>query len=917
MTEDSPKAPSGTVTFVFSDIEGSTQRWDADRQAMQAAVRRHDLLMREAIESNGGYIFKTIGDAFCAAFPSSEQALAATLQAQRGIGAEEWSEVGGLRVRFAIHTGIADERDNDYFGPTVNRVARLLSIGHGGQVLVSGAARSLIEERTIPEISLVDLGIHRLKDLSAPEHVFQLSAPGLATDFPALRSVDLAPNNLPASLTPLLGRDREVSEIEELIERSRCVTLVGSGGVGKTRTAQEVAAELAHDDGAWFIDLASITDPAFVPSAIAAALKIAYDGGDGLLEHVVGALQTKKLLLVFDNCEQIVAGVAAVVDATLRGCPNVRVLATSREPLGVAGEATYRLPMLGTPGEGEALTAQRAMEFGAVALFVTRAQFAQKSFALTDDNAPVVGEIVRRLDGIALAIELAAARVKLLNVTQLAQRLGDRLKLLTGGSRTASPRQQTLRSTIAWSYELLDDVEKSVLRQAALLRGTWTLDAIAAVWQDERFDDRDSFDLIAALVDKSLVVVEHDEEESRYRLLESTREFAEECLDASGERNAAAQRHCSWFAARAAEADQAFWRDVGEQWFAATQRDAENFRTAINWALENAEPAAAATMTAALRQFWWNASPSEGRALLQRVEEGTPDWDDGRTRGLFALSSAMFVDSPTEGLAMAREACDLLAAHGGAQLHVEALVQLAQAVANAGDLSKAMELAESIVAQPRTALAARQLGWALSSAAYVFACGANLERSRALLEEAAPIVRRGNDAFALARLQLIRGEVVFSAGDAAEALTYAREAETIFREGSSQRLLCPVLFNRTAYLISLGQIDEALVAVREGLTLVRERGDGFGVAIGIGHTARIAAETQRCEVAARLLGYVDAFYARVGSVREPTEQRGYDRTRSLIAAALPAERVTALTGEGAAMEQSAAVEEALALHLAP
>lgn len=914
MIEGSSKAPTGTVTFVFSDIEGSTQRWDSNRQAMQAAVRRHDALMRSAIESNGGYIFKTIGDAFCAAFRSSEEALAATLEAQRRIATEDWNEVGGLRVRMAIHTGIADERDDDYYGPTVNRVARLLAIGHGGQVLVSGAARSLIEERIIAGITLLDMGVHRLKDLSTPEHVFQLGADGLATDFPPLHSLDLVPNNLPASMNALVGRNREAAEIEELVASSRLVTLVGSGGIGKTRIVLAVAADLAEADGAWFVDLASTDDPALVPSAIAAVFKIADEGGEGLLDRLAAALRTKKLLLVLDNCEQIVAGVAETAETLLQSCQGVRILATSREALGIAGEEVYRLPLLTLPSPGEKLTAESAMEYGAVALFVARARSAQKSFNLTDENAVLVADIVRRLDGIALAIELAAARVKLLNVAQLAQKLDDRLKLLTGGSRTASPRQQTLRAAIAWSYELLDDSEKSVFRQAGVLRGNWTLEAIDAVWHDDRFDDRDVFDLVAALVDKSLIAVEEGESENRYRLLESTRDFAAECLDEGGEREIASERHCSWFMTRAQDLDDSYWRVPAEQWHAEVQRDIENFRGAVNWALEAAgQQERAATIVTALRHFWYNVARSEGRRLLKRVAEGGAGITDDSMRGRLALSDAIVVDSPTEGLAAAREARHLLSAGTRLDLRVEALVVLAQAVANQAGFSEANELVESAISEARHANAPRQLGWALSSGAYVFACGGDLERARELFDEAEPIVRRAKDSSALARLQLIRSEVLFADGDAAGALACARDAESIYRERRSDQWLYVILLNETAYLLSLGDTVEALRAVREGVMLSRTREDELAVAIGIAHLARIAAETQRAESGAILLGYTDAFYTRVGSVREPTEQRGYDRTRELVDAALGKERVEALMREGAAMDERSAFEAAMAV----
>jgi predicted ATPase/class 3 adenylate cyclase len=915
MIDGKPKAPTGTVTFVFSDIEGSTVRWDSNRDAMQAAVRRHDELMHAAIESNNGYIFKTIGDAFCAAFGAAEQALAATLAAQRSIGAEDWTAVGGLRVRMAIHTGIADERNDDYFGPTVNRVARLLAIGHGGQVLVSGAARALIEERLTPHVRLLDLGMHRLKDLSTPERVFQLGAEGLASDFPPLRSLDAVPNNLPAQITALIGRDDELAEIKDLVERSRLVTMIGPGGIGKTRTALQVAADLARDDGAWFVDLASCEDPSLVPSAVAGVFDVADEGGSiRLIDRVATALKTKKLLIVLDNCEHVVGASAEAVDRLLQACPDVRFLATSREALAIAGEEIFRMPSLPVPPEAESIAAEEAMQYGAAALFVARARAAQKSFALTDQNAPLVADIVRRLDGIALAIELAAPRIKVLTLAQLSQRLDDRLKLLTGGSRTALPRQQTLRATIAWSYDLLGDVERSVLRQSAVFRGSWTLEAVEAVWHDDAFPEEDAFDAVAALVDKSLLVVEgSDEDEHRYRLLESTREYALERLDEAGEREDASARHRAYFSERAADAGRTFWETDSDRWVGLIRRDIENYRAAINSAFASeGDREAGAAMVANLRGFWWMAARREGRALVERARSALPDDAPDSTRGLLSLASGVLADSATEAAEAIAEAERLLGEGGDHRTRAEALVALADAVGNAGKFSEAVEIAERAVESARAARIARQIGFVLSSAAYRLACAGDNERSRALFDEAEPVVRRCDDRPALARLQVIRAEILFAAGDGARALECVREAGAIYRERRNEFWLNTALLNEAAYLVAENDLDGAWSAAREALQLAQRREDAFGAAVAIGHLARVAAESDAAH-AARLLGFVDAAYARVGSLREPTERRGYDRSLELIRAAAPEDRIAALMAEGAALSQQAAAEEALTI----
>ncbi len=407
---------------MFSDIEGSTQRWERDRAAMQTAVRRHGALMRAAIEARGGYVFKTIGDAFCAVFARPEEAMAAALTAQRALGAEDFSTVDGVRVRMALHTGTSDERDGDYFGPAVNRVARLLAIGHGGQVLVSGTAADLLQGEMPPQSSLRDLGAHRLKDLARPEQVYQLVAPDLPETFPALRSLDELPNNLPLQLTSFVGRQTEVAEIEALLGNHRLVTLVGTGGAGKTRCALQVGAELldGSGEGVWLIELAPLspahraarageahavgqpTDPPLVASAIAQALNVQEAPNRPLLDTLLGYLKRKRLLLILDNCEHLIDEARNVTTAILRTCPNVHVLVTSREGLNVAGEEVYRMPSLAVPGSGQTIGAESAPQYGAVALFSDRALSVDKRFTLSDENAPFVADICRRLDGIPL-----------------------------------------------------------------------------------------------------------------------------------------------------------------------------------------------------------------------------------------------------------------------------------------------------------------------------------------------------------------------------------------------------------------------------------------------------------------------------------------------------------------------------------
>jgi predicted ATPase/class 3 adenylate cyclase len=488
--------PTGTVTFLFTDIEGSTRLWAQHPDGMRVALARHDTLLREAIEAHGGAVFKTIGDAFCAAFTTAADAVAAIVEAQRALAHESWETTGSLRVRAALHTGAAAQRDADYFGHTLSRVARLRDAGHGGQTLLSLATAELVRDHLPPNLELRDLGQHRLKDLTRPERIFQLVIPDLPADFPSLRALDPRRANLPVQPTDFIGREREVAEVCGLLRRDgvRLVTLTGPGGTGKTRLGIQVAAELLDEfsDGVAFVALAPISDPALAASAIAQALEVKESGGTPLIESLKAYLREKQLLLVLDNFEQI-ADAAPLVAELLAAATQLTVLVTSRERLHLSGEHEYAVPPLGLPPttDDRRPTTGRwrpnlhtITQYEAVRLFIERAQAARADFAVTNDNAPAVAEICYRLDGLPLAIELAAARVKLFPPQALLTRLDNRLKLLTGGARDLPARQQTIRNTIDWSYNLLDAGEQTLFARLGVFVGGCTLEAAEAVCSD-------------------------------------------------------------------------------------------------------------------------------------------------------------------------------------------------------------------------------------------------------------------------------------------------------------------------------------------------------------------------------------------------------------------------------------------------
>jgi len=569
--------PSGTVTFLFTDIEGSTRLWQADEVAMRCALERHDALLRSSIEGRGGYVFSTGGDGLGAAFARAGDAVAAALEAQRGLAGEAWPEGAPLRVRMGLHTGEVAERDGDYFGTAVNRAARLMGVAHGGQVVCSQATAALVDA----EVALVDLGEHRLRDLDRAMRVFQVGG----GSFGALRSLDAFPGNLPRQLSSFVGRERELAKTVQALAEVPVVTLTGVGGVGKTRLAVQAAAEaLPHyRDGAWLVELGSVRDEAQVAEAVTGALSLSVAPGARAEDALVEFLRNKQLVLVVDNCEHVIGAAAAVVSSVAESCPGVSILATSREGLAVEGERVIPIPSLGAPPLGSGLSVVAAAD--SVRLFVDRAVAAAPQFAITSTNAAAVAEVCRRLDGIPLAIELAAARVPTMTPAELASRLDRRFKVLAGGRRGAVDRHQTLRAAIDWSYELLSAPQQVLLARLSVFAGGCTLDAAEAVCSAGPVEADDVLDLLADLVARSLVVAGEEGGGTRYRLLETIRQYGEDHLDAD-EAEVLRAGHAEHYA----QLTEAFFRHIfgpdSAEWFKRVAADGENITTAMDWAVD-------------------------------------------------------------------------------------------------------------------------------------------------------------------------------------------------------------------------------------------------------------------------------------------------------------------------------------------
>jgi predicted ATPase/class 3 adenylate cyclase len=595
--------PSGTVTFLFTDLEVSTRLWDQEPHAMPTALARHDVILRDAIATHGGHVVKGTGDGVHAAFATADTAVRAAVSGQLAVIAERWPLSEPLRVRMGIHTGPAEQRDGDYYGTAVNRAARLMHVAHGGQIVVSLATEQLARDALDDGVNLADLGEHRLRDLARPERVFQVTRPDLPSEFPALRSVDAFPTNLPFQFTEFVGRDADLAAVSKALEDSRVVTLIGVGGVGKTRLAVQTAAELLprYGDGVFLCELGPLTDPGQVPAVVANACGVQQRPGESFTESLQSTLRSKEMLVVLDNCEHLLDAAAELVTTLMASCPNVTVLATGREGLGVWGERMMMVRSLPMPGE--AATTGEILAAEAVRLFTERAEQAGGGLVLDDDTAATVAQLCRRLDGVPLAIELAAARTRMMSPQEIAARLDERFRLLTGGSRTAVERHQTLQQAVDWSYGLLDERERTILDRFGVFAGGFTLDAAEAVVGDDDLDALDVLDGITQLVDKSLVVAEREHHDTRYRLLETIRTYALERLDDHGATDSMRRRHATWCAAFVAQACIGMQGPDEATWAARLEREIDNVRAALTWATGADDADLSLSLMAGFR-FW-------------------------------------------------------------------------------------------------------------------------------------------------------------------------------------------------------------------------------------------------------------------------------------------------------------------------
>jgi predicted ATPase/class 3 adenylate cyclase len=836
--------PTGTVTFLFTDIEGSSRLWENHGDAMAVALARHDAILREAFEARGGYIFKTVGDAFCVAFPIAIGALEAAVAAQRGLRDEPWQEIQRIKVRMGLHTGSAENRDRDYFGPVLNRVSRLLAAAHGGQMLLTLATEELVRDHLPDGISLRDLGERRLRDLNRPEHVFQVLAPDLPSDFPALRSLEIFPNNLPVQLTSFIGREKEMTEVKRLLGTTHLLTLTGTGGTGKSRLSVQVAADLLDQfpDGVWLIELATIDDSAQVASAIAAPLRVRDEPEQPMLITLTNYLRHKKLMLILDNCEHLVAECARIAETLLRACPDLQILTSSREPLGIGGERAWPVPSLSIPESWReeirgVHAAERLTQYESVRLFIDRATAVRPGFKVTNENAPFVAEICWRLDGIPLAIELAAARIRVLSIDQIATRLNDQFRLLTGGSRTALPRQQTLRALIDWSFDLLSEQERILLRRLSAFAGGRTLQAVEAVCSDDKLQDWEVIDVLTSLVDKSLVTVEKSPgKEPRYTFLESVWHYGREKLAEAGESDALRTRHLEYFLRIAVEASPNLLGAQQYIWLERLQPDFYNFRYALDSSLEvDGLAPLGLSLAAALGRFWEIRSLLvEGRELLDRIlaHPGNAAPTPQRAAGLgLAGRLAWLADNIEEGAASTAGAFEIYSALGDER-----------GIASIG-IDHALYL-----------LDARKL-----------------DEAKALILQCEAIAQRLGDKRLLAGVRRVQGVEATGERRYEESLLLHEDALALYRELGDTWFCGIVQWAVGITATYLGDFEKARLNFRECLQASLALNNNWAVAYPLEAFAALAVAEGQYARGARLLGAAEALRSEFGISTETTD----------------------------------------------
>ncbi len=881
--------PSGTVTFLFTDIEGSTKLAREHPNKFELLRQRHHAILHSAMDAHQGYVFQIIGDAFCVAFSTAGEALQAAGQAQKDLYAENWGDLP-IKVRVGIHTGKAEVQDSgEYTGYlTLSRVQRVMSAGHGGQTLLSQVTQELVRDELPENVFLHDLGEHRLKDLIRPEHIYQLDISGLPADFPPIKTLDSYRHNLPVQMTSFIGRENVMTEIKDALTEHRLVTLTGPGGAGKTRLSMQVAADLidGFSDGVWFVDLAPLSDSAFVPQAIASALNVREAGASSLMDLLVSYVQRRELLIVLDNCEHLVDACAYAAEQLLRAGPRLKIIATSREGLGIAGEKIFPVPSLSFTNTRHP-SLSTLSQYEATRLFIDRALLVQPHFVVNNENAPSVAQICYRLDGIPLAIELAAARVKAMSPEQIAARLDDSFRLLTGGNRTALPRQQTLRATIDWSWELLSADERLLLKRLSVFAGGWTLEAAEAIGKGEGIEEYDILDLLTQLVNKSLVVWQELQGESRYLLLETIRQYAyakQTTANEADEEPRLHQRHAEFYTQFVENAVLKIYSPEQADWLKRLDADQDNLRAALEWTIRSKSGTALRIAKAFEEYLFWRNAFVEGiqwgeRALSAELD--APLELRAYVMAWMALFSDQIgrIDQGSEygktGLELARQSQDkaLLAFI----LFIRGAVSI-----ESGDPQLADACFEEALPLARATQSPFILPGVLSYMGLMRIFAGENTQGESYLQEATEVAERLYSSFFQSMSLWFSGHLAFLKQDIGKARADLMQGLQLARE-----LQFKIVVAHVEEMLGRVQIlDQDLTSARLGLTqsftMLQDMASKPCLAHGLEGWARLVLVQGEPQRATRILGAIDAHMKALGMNMIPIEQALYNETLAAV-----------------------------------
>ena len=830
--------PTGTVTFLFTDIEVSTPHWEQHPELMEEALKLHNHILFEAIISNEGKVFKLVGDEFQAVFRTAPQALQAAIDIQFSLRDADWNELGPIKSRIGLHTGEAyhDDIGDEYaVSPTKNRVGRIRSAAHGEQILLSKECADLCETKLPDGIQLKFLGEYRMKGLTRLEPLYQVVMPGLREDFPPLATLTTPKNNLPLELTSFIGREKEIGKVIELLEKNRFVTLTGVGGTGKTRLVVRVAETILDEfpNGVWFVELASLSDPELVPRTIINVLGLLENAQQKPLDQLKAFLRDKNILIVLDNCEHVIVDCARISHELLMSCPSLKILTSSREALGVAGESSYPVPSLPVPDLGKLPSLDKLIQIPSVRLFTERARAVRPDFEVTKENAPAITHVCKRLDGIPLAIELAAALVSAFSTAQIAEHLDDRFRLLTGGSRTAVPRLQTLRASIDWSFSLLEESERLLLIRLSVFQGGWTLELAQEVCA---FDGLDAFDVmegLAQLVNKSLIIADTTADGgTRYHRLETIRQYAREKLVESGGSEVLYDRHLDAFLDLAEEAKMHLRRRRHLEWLDKLETELDNIRVALTWALER--DAVKGLRIATFLYWFWHCRTYklEGESWLQKLQDKVREKEidvspallaDALARQAMLVSMALLTNP--QSYQIAEEALKLAESLGDDYKHIQAVALLALSWNSwyaPGGLNivrknslRCMKIAEEI---GDDFLVSESLNT-------IWETETDQVKAKAFLDRKLELVRKLDDEDGLMNVEFCLGIYYLWSGELTQAIQMFEQSQQWAKKLRHDWMIIQTIEGRGWTFYFLGNAEKAIESFRQGLKMAFDLGE--------------------------------------------------------------------------------------------